>query len=102
MKTNLALFRNVMAAFVAAALAWPASAQAQVPRPGTPEVPGYWTQASANCTAIGQSVASREGGQLLRAVAADQGGRTVCVITYTVPSRDGKPPRRVETTVNAG
>jgi hypothetical protein len=100
MKTNLALFRTVMAALVAAAFAWPV--QAQVPRPGAPEVPGYWTQVSANCNAVGQSVAAREGGQLLRAVAADQGGRTVCVITYTVPSRDGKPPRRVETTVNAG
>ena len=100
MKTNLALFRTVMAALLAAVFAWPV--QAQVPRPGAPEGPGYWTRVSANCNAVGQSVAAREGGQLLRAVAADQGGRTVCVITYTVPSRDGKPPRRVETTVNAG
>lgn len=67
-----------------------------------PSVPAYIHTIAADCNAIGRSVASSAGGQLRKAVAVDQGGRTVCVITYTVPSKDGKPPRRVQTTVNAG
>ena len=67
-----------------------------------PSVPAYVHTIAADCNAIGQSVASSAGGQLRKAVTVDQDGRTVCVITYTVPSKDGKPPRRVQTTVNAG
>ncbi|WP_146299773.1 hypothetical protein [Nitratireductor mangrovi] len=67
-----------------------------------PSIPSYIHTVAANCNAIGQQVAASAGGQLRRADAVQQGGQTVCVITYTVPSRDGKPPRRVQTTVNAG
>jgi hypothetical protein len=84
---------------LAAAMASPANATVLAQ---APSVPSYVHTIAADCTAIGQSVASSAGGQLRRAVSVDQGGRTVCVITYTIPSKDGKPPRRVQTTVNAG
>ncbi len=84
---------------LAVAMASPANATVLAQ---APSVPSYVHTIAADCTAIGQSVASSAGGQLRRAVSVDQGGRTVCVITYTFPSKDGKPPRRVQTTVNAG
>lgn len=84
---------------LAVAMASPANATVLAQ---APSVPSYVHTIAADCTAIGQSVASSAGGQLRRAVSVDQGGRTVCVITYTIPSKDGKPPRRVQTTVNAG
>ncbi len=58
--------------------------------------------AAADCTAIGRAEASRNGGQLRRAVAVQRGGQTVCQIVYTVPSKGGKPPRRVERNIPVG
>lgn len=99
MKPHLSLRVLVAVAALAAATA-AHSAGLRPEAPAAPASPAV--SVAANCSAIGQSVAAQEGGQLLRASAVDRGGRTVCVITYTVPSRDGRPPRRVETTVDAG
>jgi hypothetical protein len=56
---------------------------------------------SANCHAIGEGVAAQNGGQLMRATARSQGGRTVCVIVVLVPGREGQRPRRQEFVVPA-
>lgn len=99
MTIRSALSRRILPALLAMALAVPAQAAVRL---AVPDVPRAAVAASASCTAIGQSLAASQGGRLLTAVAQQRGGGTVCVITYTVPSRDGRPPRRVETTVNAG
>jgi len=91
--------RHLAPVLVTAALAVPA--HAVLPIAG-PSVPSLVQPVAANCAAIGQAVAARDGGELRSAVAVQSGGRTVCRIVYTVPSRDGKPPRRVQTDVDAG
>ncbi|HEV7255468.1 MAG TPA: hypothetical protein VGN97_20500 [Mesorhizobium sp.] len=58
--------------------------------------PESYEVAQADCYAVGERVAAENGGQLARASARDQGGRTVCVIVVLVPGRDGERPRRQE------
>jgi len=99
MNTFHTLTRHLAPVFMVAALAVPARAALPV---AVPSVPSLIQRVAVNCTAIGQSVAARDGGQLRSAMAVESGGRTVCRIVYTVPSRDGQPPRRVQTDVDAG
>jgi hypothetical protein len=99
MKKFLTLFRCLAPGLLAAMLALPAHAGLILA--SAPAVPTYVVPVAADCNAIGQSVAARSGGTLLRAVSKQRGGQEVCVITYTVPGKGGQPPRRVETVVNA-
>ncbi|WP_026060396.1 hypothetical protein [Pseudaminobacter salicylatoxidans] len=57
---------------------------------------GTMIVAAADCYAIGQRVASQNGGTLARASASTQGGQPVCVIVVLVPGKDGQRPRRAE------
>ncbi len=98
MSTKTAIFRLFTTALLAWAAAVPGHAAAHV---ATPSVPSLVQPAAANCTALGQSVAEQEGGTLQLATTQSRGGRTVCVIVFTVPGSNGKPPRRVEREVPA-
>lgn len=87
----------LLGAALACAQALPADAQVlnmEVPRAGGAEE--SYEVAQADCYAVGEQVAAEQGGQLARASARNQGGRTVCVIVVLVPGRDGERPRRQE------
>jgi hypothetical protein len=55
---------------------------------------------AADCYAIAEQIAASEGGQVVRAEPADQGGRAVCVIVYTVQPADGGRPKRKQIVVD--
>lgn len=76
------------------------SAAASVDREVEETRPLY--MAASDCHAVGQQVASENGGQLARATPASQGGRLVCVIVVLVPGKDGERPRRMEVVVPQG
>ena len=57
--------------------------------------------AQADCYAVGQRVASQNGGTLAKATLSSQGGQPVCVIVVLVPGKDGQRPRRAEFVVPA-
>ncbi|PRD45995.1 hypothetical protein C5748_01265 [Phyllobacterium phragmitis] len=59
------------------------------------------TRVAGDCVAIGQQVASSQGGTLTKATPAVQNGQDVCVVVVLVPGRDGERPRRVEVAVPA-
>ncbi|RST87216.1 hypothetical protein EJC49_06485 [Aquibium carbonis] len=98
MKTFLAPLRCLVPALMILAMAAPGHAQLPL---ATPAVPELVQPASADCGAIGRSVAASEGGTVRSAVAESSGGRTVCVIVYTVPGTGGQPPRVVRKQVPA-
>ena len=92
-------FRSALVgALLAFGHAVPAPAQQSQGRAGQE---GSFQVAQADCYAIGEQVAAREGGQLAKASSRNQGGRTVCVIVVLVPGRDGERPRRAEFVVPA-
>lgn len=98
MKTFLAPLRRLVPAFMLLAAATPGHAQL----PLAPlAVPPLVQTAAADCGAIGRSVAAGEGGTVRSAVAEERGGRTVCVIVFTVPAKGGQPPRVVRRQVPA-
>jgi hypothetical protein len=98
MNTLLTPLRRLVPALALLAAAVPAHAQLPLAQPA---VPGLVQTAAADCGAIGRSLAAGEGGTVQLAVAENRGGRTVCVIVYTVPGSNGKPPRRVQREVPA-
>ncbi|WP_246722594.1 MULTISPECIES: hypothetical protein [Aureimonas] len=55
--------------------------------------------AQGSCSAAAFQAASQSGGQVLSVTTAQQGGRTVCIVTVLVPGRDGGRPRRVTLTI---
>ncbi|KAA0971060.1 hypothetical protein FPY71_11485 [Aureimonas fodinaquatilis] len=55
--------------------------------------------AQGSCSAAASQAAAQSGGQVLSVTMAQQGGRTVCVVTLLVPGRDGGRPRRTTVTV---
>jgi hypothetical protein len=55
--------------------------------------------AQANCNAVGQQVASQQGGQLASASIETRDGRQVCVVVILLPARDGERGRRSEVVV---
>lgn len=77
-----------------AATAAPASALPLLVRPPAPAASPI-IQVQANCNAVGQQVAAREGGTLAHVRAENRGGRTVCVGEVIVPGRDGQMGRKV-------
>ncbi|WP_187970211.1 hypothetical protein [Aquibium microcysteis] len=98
MKHHLAPLRRLVPALMLLAVATPGHAQL----PLAPlAAPSLLQTAAADCGAIGRSVAASEGGTVRSAVAEDRGGRTVCVIVYTVPANGGQPPRVVRKQVPA-
>lgn len=92
MKMPLNLSRSLVPAFFALGLlaSFPPAASA-VESEEQPMV-----VAAADCYAVGQQVASQNGGTLAKASASTQGGRSVCVIVVLVPGKDGERPRRAE------
>jgi hypothetical protein len=98
MKKLLTPLRRLAPALALLATAVPAQAQMTIAKPA---VPSLVQTVAADCGAIGRSLAAGEGGTVQLAVAESRGGRTVCVIVYTVPGRDGQPPRRVQREVAA-
>lgn len=61
-------------------------------------VPGPAMGGSANCWAVGESVAAQEGGELMNATPAASGGRQACVVVIVIRN-PGQPPRRVQRVV---
>lgn len=55
--------------------------------------------AAADCSGAAAEAASRTGGQVLSVSSRSQGGRTVCVVTLLIPSRDGGRPRKTTMTI---
>jgi hypothetical protein len=98
MKTFIAPLRCLVPALMLLAAATPG--QAQLPLAPF-AAPSLVQTAAADCGAIGRSVAAGEGGTVRSAVAETRGGRTVCVIVYTVPAQGGQPPRVVRKQVPA-
>lgn len=98
MKTLLAPLRRLVPALMLLAAATPG--QAQLPLAPL-AAPSLVQTAAADCGAIGRSVAASEGGTVRSAVAENRGGRTICVIVYTVPANGGQPPRVVRKQVPA-
>lgn len=98
MKTYLAPLRCLVPALMVLAMAAPSNAQLPL---AALAVPDLVQPVSADCGAVGRSVAAGEGGTVRSAVAESRSGRTVCVIVYTVPGRDGQPPRVVRKQVPA-
>jgi len=84
----------LLSALLACAQAVPAAAQGFSAKEGRAQE--SLQVAQADCYAVGEQVAAENGGQLARASARNQGGRTVCVIVVLVPGRDGERPRRQE------
>jgi hypothetical protein len=95
-----ALFRSAMAALLGASLLAPVPGVSNAREARVPGAEVELAQ-SADCYAIGESIAAQNGGQLMRATARNQGGQTVCVIVVLVPGREGQRPRRQEFTVPA-
>jgi len=58
--------------------------------------PSLVMQVQANCNAVGQQIASQNGGTLAKASSEQRGGQAVCVIVVLIPARDGARPRREE------
>ncbi|MFN3547618.1 MAG: hypothetical protein ACK4U0_09015 [Mesorhizobium sp.] len=98
MKTFLAPLRRLAPALMILMAATPALAQMPVAPLAAPDLV---QPVAADCGAIGRSVAASEGGTVRSAVAENRGGRTVCVIVYTVPGQGGQPPRVVRKQVPA-
>ncbi|WP_183430024.1 MULTISPECIES: hypothetical protein [Phyllobacteriaceae] len=86
----------VLAALAGTSAAHAATLPLTAPRTGT-----LLTRVAGDCVAIGQQVASQQGGTLAKATPAVQNGRDVCVVVVLVPGRDGERPRRVEVAVPA-
>ena len=57
---------------------------------------------AADCYAIGQQVASQNGGTLAKASQSSRNGQAVCVIVVLVPGKNGQRPRRTEIVVPQG
>ncbi len=51
------------------------------------------------CSAAAREAAQQSGGQVLSVQTANQGGRTVCVVTVLIPAQDGNRPRRQTITI---
>lgn len=98
MKTFLAPLRRLVPALMILAMATPGHAQLPLVSLAGPSLV---QPVAADCGAIGRSVAASEGGTVRSAVAESRGGRTVCVIVYTVPGQGGQPPRVVRKQVPA-
>jgi hypothetical protein len=71
-------------------------ATASMPRVEAPDTPVPFVNASADCYAIGQQIATREGGTLYNASAETRGGQRVCILVIVKPGGPGERPRRVE------
>ena len=65
-------------------------------QPAAPVAPQVLVAAQANCNAVGQEIAQRNGGTLAKASLEQRGGKAVCVIVVLIPARDGQRPRREE------
>jgi hypothetical protein len=98
MKTFLAPLRRLVPALMILAMATPGHAQMPL---AALAIPDLVQPVAADCGSIGRSVAASEGGTVRSAVAENRGGRTVCVIVYTVPAKGGQPPRVVRKQVPA-
>lgn len=60
------------------------------------------TYASAtDCAAVGQRVATQQGGQLTEVEQIVENDQQMCVVIVLVPGQDGEKPRRVEVAVPA-
>lgn len=55
--------------------------------------------AAADCSDAAAKAAAQTGGRVLTVSARNQNGRTVCVVTVLVPSREGGRPRKQTVTV---
>lgn len=55
--------------------------------------------AQGGCSAAAREAAQQSGGQVLSVQTANQGGRTVCVVTVLIPAQDGNRPRRQTITI---
>lgn len=93
-------FRSALAGMVAVAIA--AADALAAPLVVAPAAPVLVQPAQADCYSIGQQIAAQNGGELARASASKQGGRTVCVIVVLVPGKNGQRPRRQQFVVPAG
>ena len=71
-------------------------ATASMPRVEAPDTPVPFHNASAECYAIGQQIATREGGTLYNATAGTRGGQAVCIVVIVKPGGPGQRPRRIE------
>ncbi len=98
-KTAYSLMKSLVAGAAFAAAALPAFS-APLPAGRGLDLPGGVQLVQADCYAIGQQIAAEEGGQLVRAVPRDEGGRPVCVIVYTVPGVEGDRPERRQIVVD--
>lgn len=98
MKTFLTPLRRLVPALMILAAVTPGHAQMPLAPLAAPDLV---LPVSADCGAIGRSVAASEGGTIRSAVAESRGGRTVCVIVYTLPAQNGQPPRVVRKQVPA-
>ncbi|MGE0501445.1 MAG: hypothetical protein AB7I79_07225 [Rhizobiaceae bacterium] len=67
-----------------------------------PSAPETIVLASGDCYAVGQQIASQNGGQLAKATLSKRGGQNVCVIVVLVPAKDGGRPQRAEFVVPQG
>jgi len=86
-------FRILIAAL---ALGFASAADAAPYQPVPPAAPQVLVNVQANCNAVGQDLAQRNGGTLAKASLEQRGGRAVCVIVVLIPARDGQRPRREE------
>lgn len=62
---------------------------------------GFAPAYAEDCAAVGQRVATQQGGKLSEAEPIVQNGRAMCVVVVLVPGEEGDKPRRVEVAVPA-
>ena len=86
-------FRSLIAVL---ALGLASAVDAAPYQPALPSAPEMLVAVQANCNAVGQDIAQRNGGTLAKASLEQRGGQAVCVIVVLVPARDGQRPRREE------
>jgi hypothetical protein len=96
MNTNRTLLRTAAALMLAGAFAANEANAAQPILPERPTNSQNIILAAADCYAVGESVATQNGGTLAKASADEQNGQSVCVIVVLVPGKDGQRPRRQE------
>ncbi|WP_367715354.1 hypothetical protein AB2N04_15455 [Nitratireductor sp. GISD-1A_MAKvit] len=58
-------------------------------------------QAVVDCYSVGSRVAEQNGGTLVQATEATEGGRTVCKVVVVIPGNSGERPKRAEFVVPA-
>lgn len=103
MITSTSRFKSALAGALAAAFAATELVAAPLAAPVAPLAgPDLVQPVQADCYSIGQQIAAQNGGELARASASNQGGRTVCVIVVLIPGKDGQRPRRQQFVVPAG